>query len=85
MEHFDQMYIDGRWVAPAGADTRTLIDPTTEEPWASVTAGGGAAEVDLAVAAAKRAFPMFSRTSVHERDPACAGDPAGHVREAGLR
>ena len=56
MEHFGQLYIDGQWVPPAGEGTRTLIDPTTEEPWATVTAGGAAEDVDRAVAAARRAF-----------------------------
>ncbi len=45
----------------------TLIDPTSEEPWATVTAGGGVADVDRAVAAAKRAFASFSQTSIDER------------------
>ncbi len=67
MEHFGQLYIDGQWVAPSGTGIRTLIDPTTEEPWATVTSGGGVADVDLAVAAAKRAFASFSQTSVSER------------------
>lgn len=66
MEHFGELYIDGRWIAPSG-DTRPLIDPTTEDPWATVTAGGGKEEVDLAVAAASRAFESFSRTTVAER------------------
>jgi aldehyde dehydrogenase (NAD+) len=67
VEHFGQLYIDGQWVTPAGEGTRTLIDPTSEEPWATVTSGGGVAEVDLAVASAKRAFESFSKTSIDER------------------
>ncbi|WP_270889641.1 aldehyde dehydrogenase family protein [Pedococcus sp. 5OH_020] len=67
MEHFGELYIDGQWVAPAREGTRTLIDPTSEEPWATVTSGGGVPEVDLAVAAARRAFTTFSQTSVEER------------------
>lgn len=67
MEHYDRLYIDGEWVAPSGSGTRTLINPATEEPWATVTSGGGVADVDLAVAAAKRAFVSFSKTSVTER------------------
>ena len=61
MNYFGQLYIDGQWVAPTGDGTRTLIDPTSEEPWATVTSGGGVADVDRAVAAAKRAFASFSR------------------------
>ncbi|BDH56514.1 aldehyde dehydrogenase family protein [Tsukamurella sp. PLM1] len=45
----------------------SLIDPATEEPWATVATGGGIEDADLAVAAAKRAFSSFSRTSVEER------------------
>ena len=67
MEHYEHLYIDGQWVAPSGDGTRTLIDPTFEEPWATVTSGGGVADVDSAVAAAKRAFTSFSKTSVEER------------------
>lgn len=67
MEHFAQLYIDGQWVAPSGEGMRTLVDPTTEQPWADVASGGGVADVDRAVAAAKRAFVTFSQTSVDER------------------
>jgi aldehyde dehydrogenase (NAD+) len=67
VEHFGQLFIDGRWVSPAGEGERTLIDPTSEEPWATVTSGGGVDDVDRAVEAAKRAFAGFSRTTVDER------------------
>ena len=67
MQHFGQLYIDGQWVAPSGEGTRTLIDPTSEEPWATVASGGGVTDVDRAVAAAKRAFATFSTTSIDER------------------
>lgn len=67
MEHYGLLYIDGQWVPPTGEGMRTLIDPTTEEPWATVASGGGAADVDRAVAAARRAFTTFSQTSVDER------------------
>ena len=67
MEHFGQLYIDGRWDAPSGEGTRSLVDPTTEEPWATVTAGATVADVDRAVAAAKRAFASYSTTTIAER------------------
>ena len=51
----------------ADEGTRNLIDPTSEETWATVTSGGGAADVDHAVAAAKRAFKTFSKSSIDER------------------
>ncbi|OZD11635.1 aldehyde dehydrogenase family protein [Rhodococcus sp. 06-156-3C] len=68
MDHdFDKMYIDGEWVAPSSPGSRPLINPATEEPWATVATGGGVEDVDRAVAAAKRAFGEFSRTSVQDR------------------
>lgn len=67
MHHYGLLYIDGQWVPPTGDGTRTLVDPTTEEPWATVASGGDVADVDLAVAAARRAFASFSHTSVEER------------------
>ena len=54
-------YIDGTWVAPAGAREFTVIDPSTEEPCAVISLGDQA-DTDAAVAAAKRAFASWSVT-----------------------
>lgn len=67
MHHFGELFIDGAWVTPTGREVRTLVDPTTEQPWASVTAGATAVEVNEAVSAAKRAFASFSQTPVGDR------------------
>jgi aldehyde dehydrogenase (NAD+) len=61
-----KFYIDGAWVEPSGDARLPVIDPCTEEPFAEV-ALGDARDVDRAVAAAKRAFASFSRTSREER------------------
>jgi aldehyde dehydrogenase (NAD+) len=62
-----EFYIDGRWVAPAvPGRTLEVIDPATELPIARISAGS-AADVDRAVAAARRAFETFGRTSREER------------------
>ncbi len=61
-----KFYIGGEWVAPAGSDRITVINPATEEP-AGEIAAGSAADVDRAVAAARRAFASFSATSKAER------------------
>jgi aldehyde dehydrogenase (NAD+) len=61
-----QFYIDGRWVDPVEARPFDVIDPATEKPIARI-ALGSAKDVDLAVAAARRAFETFSRTSREER------------------
>lgn len=66
MSHARQFYIDGEWVAPSGARTLDVIDPSTEEPFATI-ALGESADVDNAVAAARRAFPAFAATSRAER------------------
>ena len=55
-------YIDGRWVPPAAPKSIDVIDPSTEEPIGRISLGG-AADVDRAVAAARRAFETFSRTT----------------------
>jgi aldehyde dehydrogenase (NAD+) len=67
VKRYEHHYIDGQWVGPSGPGERELIDPTTEEPYASIFSGGGVEDVDRAVAAARRAFEAFSRTSVEER------------------
>ena len=67
MLHYGAHYIDGQWITPQSSGTRPLIDPTSEEPWATVATGGSAADVDRAVMAARRAFASFSRRSVADR------------------
>jgi aldehyde dehydrogenase (NAD+) len=60
VEHLD-FYVDGRWVPPATAGkTFDVIDPATEQPIARISAGTSA-DVDRAVAAARRAFESYSR------------------------
>lgn len=61
-----RFYIDGRWEQPAAARTLPVIDPATEEP-AGLVALGTPADVDRAVAAARRAFPGWSASSREER------------------
>ena len=60
-------YIEGRWVAPVVMGERfPVIDPATESQVAEVCMGS-AADVDLAVAAACRAFPGFAATPLDAR------------------
>ena len=61
-----KFYIDGQWVDPVTPRTLEVIDPAHEEPFARISLGS-AADVDKAVAAARRAFESFSRTSKAER------------------
>jgi aldehyde dehydrogenase (NAD+) len=61
-----QAYIDGAWVDPAAPVPFDLVNPATDET--ILTLGlCGAAEVNRAVVAARRAFPAFAATPVAER------------------
>jgi len=61
-----QFYIDGQWVDPAESRTMDVVNPATEEVYGRISIGT-AADVDVAVAAASRAFASFSQTSREER------------------
>jgi aldehyde dehydrogenase (NAD+) len=64
--HQREFYIDGAWQRPAGPSLIDVVDPATEETIARI-AGGNAADVDHAVAAAKAAFPAYASSSRDER------------------
>jgi aldehyde dehydrogenase (NAD+) len=66
MRHLQQFYIDGEWIEPSGSKRSPVIDPCTEAVIGEV-ALGDSTDADRAVAAARRAFDSFSRTSVDER------------------
>jgi aldehyde dehydrogenase (NAD+) len=51
---YDSVFIDGQWQPVSGQETLTLVDPSTEEPFAELRLAG-TAEVDAAVAAARKA------------------------------
>lgn len=61
-----QFYIAGKWVGPNEGRDFTVINPTNEEPIATISLGS-AIDVDKAVAAAKRAFESYSVTTPEER------------------
>lgn len=61
-----KFYINGEWVDPLQANDLEVLNPATEKPIAVISMGS-AADVDRAVAAAKKAFESYSRTSVEER------------------
>lgn len=66
LNNYRKFYIDGCWVPPLQERTLEVIDPATEQAFASI-AMGSAADVDRAVAAAKKAFAHYSRSSIGER------------------
>ena len=66
MRSIDKIYIDGQFVAPHGQELFDLHNPATEETIGHVRLGDRI-DAQAAVAAAKRAFPAFSRTGKAER------------------
>src|ERR1700740_616311 len=66
MRTIDTVYIDGQFVTPHGEELFDLFNPATEEKIGQVRLGD-AIDAKAAVAAAKRAFPAYSRTSKSER------------------
>ncbi len=61
-----QFYVDGQWVDPQDPRPMDVVNPATEEVYGRISLGS-AADVDIAVAAAARAFESFSLTSVADR------------------
>lgn len=72
-------FIDGHWVESLGGRPAQVRDPATGEVCLQLTLGS-AADVDRAVAAARRAFDGFSRTSVVERAALLEAILAGYER-----
>ena len=66
MQEHLKFYINGEWVDPVKSNPLEVINPATEEPFATISMGS-TADVDKAVAAAKAAFGSFSRTTPAER------------------
>ncbi len=66
MRDYLKFFIDGEWVDPVTPATAEVINPATEEVSGHISLGS-AADVDKAVAAARKAFPSWSQTSVTER------------------
>ncbi|HEX7082420.1 MAG TPA: aldehyde dehydrogenase family protein [Gammaproteobacteria bacterium] len=62
----DTFFIDGRWVKPAGTGTIDVHCPANEEVLARIPEGTPA-DVEAAVAAARRAFDAWSNTPVAQR------------------
>ena len=67
----DTIYIDGAWVKSQGSGTLPVVNSTTEETMGTIP-DGTPADVDAAVAAARRAFPAWAKTSTEERAKYCS-------------
>ncbi len=66
MRDLSKFYIDGQWVDPIGTGRAEVINPATEAVSGSI-ALGSEADVDRAVAAARRAFATWGESSREER------------------
>ena len=66
MKDCRQFYIDGKWVSPSVTHDFEVINPANEVPIATISLGT-AADVDKAVAAAKKAFESYSETTREQR------------------
>ncbi len=77
-----QSYIGGRYVASTSGQTHDVVDPSSGEAVATVQLAGPA-EVDAAVAAAKEAFPDWSRATPGARSAALVALAARLAERAG--
>jgi aldehyde dehydrogenase (NAD+) len=66
MREYLKLYIDGQWTDPAEPKTAEVINPATEEVSGRI-AVGSVADIEKAVAAARKAFPAWSQVSVKDR------------------
>ncbi|RUM97072.1 aldehyde dehydrogenase family protein [Pseudaminobacter arsenicus] len=66
MQRKTEFFIDGKWTAPGTPKEFEVINPADEQPFAVISLGT-AADVDKAVAAARRAFESWSLTSREDR------------------
>jgi aldehyde dehydrogenase (NAD+) len=66
MREMLKFYIDGNWVDPVAPNAVDVINPATEEPCGRISLGSPA-DVDLAVAAAKRAEAGYAATTREQR------------------
>jgi len=70
MREYLKFYIDGYWVDPLQPNTFEVENPATEQVSGRISLGS-AADVDVAVNAARRAFTTWSQTS-REQASACS-------------
>jgi aldehyde dehydrogenase (NAD+) len=63
---YNKFFINGEWVEPSGRSTLDVINPATEEAFATISMGT-ADDVDAAARAARAAFPAWSQSTIEER------------------
>ncbi|MEQ8953434.1 MAG: aldehyde dehydrogenase family protein [Gammaproteobacteria bacterium] len=73
---YNKFYINGEWVEPASAKPLDVINPATEEAFATISLGS-ATDVDRAAKAARSAFAEWSLSSVDTRTAVLSAIIAG--------
>lgn len=63
---YNKFFIAGEWVEPRGRDVLAVINPASEEAFATISMGT-ADDVDAAATAARAAFPAWSCSTIDER------------------
>ena len=66
MKDMRKFYINGEWVDPINGTDFPVINPSTEEAYATISLGGKE-DAEAAIAAARAAFPSWSKSSKAER------------------
>lgn len=66
MQEYKNIYLNGKWVSPAGTDVIDVVNPCNEKVIAKVTMANEK-DVDRAVQYARAALPSWSKTPVAER------------------
>ena len=61
-----KFYIDGKWVSPSKPNDLEVINPSTEEAFATISLGSKE-DTNSAVSAAKKALVNWSESSKEER------------------
>ena len=84
MQDLRKFYIDGRWVDPVAPRTLDVINPADEKPFATISLGS-AADVDKAVAAARRAFETYSLDEPRGAARRCSAASSRSTRSASPR
>jgi aldehyde dehydrogenase (NAD+) len=66
MRDSTKFYIDGVWAEPVESRVLEVVSPVTEAPFGRI-ALGAQADLDRAVAAARRAFPVYAASTMQDR------------------
>ncbi|OBA84031.1 aldehyde dehydrogenase [Mycobacterium sp. 1164966.3] len=82
MREYLKFYIDDQWIDPVRPNTFDVENPTTEQVSGKISLGS-AADVDVAVNAARRAFASWSQSSREQRLDLLQGILAEYQKRAG--